>query len=240
MLIRFFFIYEMAKNFGKFGLLNRCSFFSKTVFLNPGTPYIRSLFPRADMMHLSKQRVIGGFNRRESEAIAWIYRSYFGRVFRLVKESTAGSPDAEDLAAEVFYKLIKFPGHFDKLKQIEYFLYRTAKNACLDYLKHQQVIKDHFPELEKYQLDIGDQESEAAEIREKFDSLIRVAAAKLSPHGRRIIILCYAHGLGNGEIARQLGLSEKTVANLKTLALKTLKLAMHSPDSGGLFKRHFL
>jgi len=192
------------------------------------------------MMHLSKQRVIGGFNRKESAAITWIYESYFGMVFRLVKESTAGSPDAEDLAAEVFYKLIKFPGHFEKLKQIEYFLYKTAKNACHDYLKHQQVRKEHFPEVEKYQQAIEDQVSEATEIREQFDSLMRIASAKLSPQCRQIIILGYGHGLVNGEIAKQLGLSEKTVANLKTLALKTLKLEMQRPGNRGLSNRYFL
>ena len=192
------------------------------------------------MIQLSKQRIIEGFNRRDPAAITCIYESYFGMVFRLVSQAIDGSPEAEDLAAEVFYKLIKYPGPFEKLKQIEYFLYKTAKNTCLDYLKHQQVEKNHFPQVERYHQELEERDKEAAEIRERFESLMELASAKLSPSCRQIIILGYAHGLGNPEIARRLGLSEKTVANRKTLAMKRLRLAMKTRGQNGLFNLFFL
>ena len=184
------------------------------------------------MMHFSEQRVIAGFNRKESVAIAYIYEAYHREVFSQVKKSVADSPDAEDLVADIFYKLIRHPGRFDSLKKMEYFLYKTAKNTCLDYLKHQQVKKLKSDDLEKYYLGMEEQGTEAAEIREKFDWLMQVASTRLSTPCRQIIKLSYAQGLGNREIAGRLGLSEKTVANLKTLAMKTLKLVMKKPGNG--------
>ena len=185
------------------------------------------------MLQFSKQRVIAGFNRREPSALTWIYESYYEMVCGIVNQSARRSPEAEDLIAEIFYKLMKYPGQFEKLKQIEYFLYKTAKNACLDYQKHQRVKQDRFTEIEQYQQQIAEGQIEAAVIREKFDSLMRVAAARLTPQYSQIIILAYGHGLGNQEIARRLGLSEKTVANRKTLALKTLKIALGGPGHNG-------
>ena len=154
----------------------------------------------------------------------------------MVSKSTAGSPDAEDLVADIFYKLIKYPGRFERLKKIEYFLYITAKNTCLDYLKHQQVKKLKSDDVEKYFQGMEEIEVENTEIKERFDLLMQVATAKLSPQCRKIIMLSYAHGLENREIANQLGLSEKTVANLKTLAMKTLKLVLKKPGNNGLFR----
>ena len=153
----------------------------------------------------------------------------------MVRKSTDGSPDEEDLVADIFYKLIKYPGRFDRLKKVEYFLYKTAKNTCLDYLKHLQIVKLRSGDVEKYYQGMEKRGSEAVEIREKFDWLMQVAAAKLSPRCRQVILLSFAHGLANREIAIQLGLSEKRVANLKTLAMKTLKLVMKKPGEGGLF-----
>jgi RNA polymerase sigma factor (sigma-70 family) len=187
------------------------------------------------MMHLSEQRIIGGFNRKESRAITWIYEVYHGEILHMVRKSTDSSPDVEDLVADVFYKLIKNPGPFERLKQIEYFLYKTAKNTCLDYLRHQQVKRLKSEEVENFYRAIEEGRSEAVEIREQFDALMQVAAAKLTPQCRQIIVLSYAHGLGNREIALKLGLSEKTVANLKTLAMKTLKLVMKKPGNDALF-----
>jgi RNA polymerase sigma factor (sigma-70 family) len=192
------------------------------------------------MLHLSEQRVIYGFNRKEPAAITWIYETYHRDVLSIVRKSTDGSPDAEDLVADIFYKLIKHPGRFERLKKIEYFLYKTAKNTCLDYLKHQLVKKLKSDEVEKYYQDINERELETADIREKFDQLMQIASAELSSPCKQIIQLSYAQGLGNREIAEKLGLSEKTIANLKTLAMKTLKLVMERPGKNGFLMFYFL
>lgn len=192
------------------------------------------------MLHLSKQRVIGGFNRKESQSVARIYELYHRDVLRTVIKSTDGSPDAEDLVADVFYKLISHNGRFKSLKQIEYFLYRTAINTSLDYLRHQRVKKISADNVEKYYEDMQESAKESAQIRDRFDHLMLLAAAKLSPQCKQIIVLGYANGLGNREIAWKLGLSEKTVANLKTLAMKTLKMEVGKTHTSDLVMSYFL
>lgn len=192
------------------------------------------------MLHLSEQRVVHGFNRKEPLAITWIYESYHRDIFVIVRKSTDDSPDAEDLVADIFYKLIKHSGRFERLKKIEYFLYKTARNTCLDYLKHQQVKKLKSDEVGKFYQGMEEHELETTEIREKFDQLMQVASAELSNPCKQIIQFSYAHGLGNREIAEKLGMSEKTIANLKTQALKTLKLVMKRPGRSGLNLFNFL
>ena len=192
------------------------------------------------MMHLSKQRVIGGFNRKESQSIARIYELYHWDVLRTVTKSTDGSADTEDLVADVFYKLIRHNGRFKSFKQIEYFLYRTAINTSLDYLRHQRVKKIRADDLGKFYEDLHDCANDFAQIRDRFDHLMLLAAEKLSPQCQQIIVLGYAHGLRNREIACKLGLSEKTVANLKTLAMKTLKMEVGKTHTSNLMMSYFL
>ncbi|HMH33150.1 MAG TPA: sigma-70 family RNA polymerase sigma factor [Puia sp.] len=173
------------------------------------------------MRHLSTPKIVGGFNRREPASITWIYNQYHSSVIALVIQQIGQSSDVEDLAGDVFVKLLNTTGRFEQLKQIKYFLISAARTTCVDYLRHMEVVKSRFVELDE---DYPDNDSwETAETRDVNTSLIYRAIEMLTGQLKQIYHLYYVDDLRNDEIAERLGISKRTVANSKNLALNRLK-----------------
>jgi RNA polymerase sigma-70 factor (ECF subfamily) len=174
------------------------------------------------MNSLYLQRIVGGFNRREDKAIGWIYNEFYPEVYSTISKRTNRSADTPDLVQDVFLKLFHYPGRFDRLQKIRSFLYRAAQNISLDYLRHQQVVRAGASEIERLYPEIAEDSLEAADAMAYHLNLIYRAVEKLPEKCRETFQLYFERNLSNGEIAKQIGLSEKTVANRKSMALKTL------------------
>src|SRR5450432_1149349 len=97
-----------------------------------------------------KHWIIPGFNRRDFKSTSWIYNAYLPDVFLIVKKLTRDAPEAEDLTADIFVILLQHQGAFESIRKLEYFLYTTARNVSLDYLRHQQVVKNKSGEVQAH------------------------------------------------------------------------------------------
>ncbi|MFI5156875.1 MAG: hypothetical protein ACHQEM_11845 [Chitinophagales bacterium] len=68
------------------------------------------------MRNIAPHKIVGGFNRREGQAVAWVYKEYYSGIMGIViKLLGEDSPDIEDLAGEVFLKVLKSTVRFDRL-----------------------------------------------------------------------------------------------------------------------------
>ena len=179
-------------------------------------------------------QVVAGLNRKEPRAREWVYKTYYPDVLRTIRVSTAGSPDAEDLVSDVFLRLYEHNGSFDSLRDIKQFLVTIAKNCSQDHLRHREVVKRRTPDIEKHYRNLGEVERDHDEISRLFDEMMEFAARELSRQCRQVITLFYTYGKRNHQIARQLGISEKTVEGHKTVAYKKLKLAFGNRKSSFL------
>ncbi|HEY1870128.1 MAG TPA: sigma-70 family RNA polymerase sigma factor [Chitinophagaceae bacterium] len=189
------------------------------------------------MIHLSPQQVIGGYNRKEERAITWLYQTYYIGVLNDVIFLTNASSDAEDLTADVFTKLIQYPGEFDSLKKIKFYIFQTAKNVCLNYQRHQSTIKAKSSEIETYYQSLNQLDEESQESKAYFENLVYSAIEKLPPKYKKIYKLYYYEELTNEEIGKQVNLSDKTVANLKNMAKNILSIEIRKKSPSGL---HFI
>jgi RNA polymerase sigma-70 factor (ECF subfamily) len=175
------------------------------------------------MSNLTPYKIIGGFNRREPKAIAWIYDEYYSVVFNLVlKFLSHSSPDIEDLVADSFVKLLRSTGRFDRLDRIRSFLFSTAKNLCLDYLKRKELIMNKSETLELAEPEDPYGTEDADENALYMASLYK-AMEKLPRRYYEVLELSYMKGLRSEEIAQKMQLSKKTVANERILAMNKLK-----------------
>jgi len=85
-------------------------------------------------------------------------------------------------------------------------------------------VADYYSSLEERTI-------EDAEISAAYHQLIHLAKEKLPPQCREVFMLCYIERLPTHEIAKRMGITEKTVANLKLYAYKKLKKEI-DPSSG--------
>lgn len=176
------------------------------------------------MQHLSPQQVIGGFKRKEEKAFTWIYHTYYTRVLNDILYLTNDSSDAEDLTADVFTKLLQYNGPLETINKMSFFIFQTTKNICLNYTRHQNIVESKATEIEDYFNNLNSQEQQSEESNSYFESLVYNAIETLPAKTRKIFKLYYFYELKNADIANQVKLSEKTVANLKNRAKNFLQI----------------
>jgi RNA polymerase sigma-70 factor (ECF subfamily) len=167
--------------------------------------------------------LINCFNRGEENAFTEVYYRCYPFVFSFVKKLTAGSPDARDLVADVFERLLRYKGRFETLARVQLFLYVTARNVCYDHWKHTKVLKKKAFEIKALLKGSCDSIEKALELS-TVKAMIFDEMQHLPRQCRQVFELFYVEGLRNVEIAQYLRISEKTVSNQKAIALARLKM----------------
>jgi DNA-directed RNA polymerase specialized sigma24 family protein len=65
--------------------------------------------------------------------------------------------------ADIFLTLLQHESPFETKGKLEYFLYTTARNISVDYMRHQKVVKDKSSEVADYYLSLEEDDVEGAE-----------------------------------------------------------------------------
>ena len=175
------------------------------------------------MHRISKHRIVPGFNARDKSTIEWIYEHYQSPVYVLVKRLTRDCPETADLVAQIFLTLLQHESPFDSKRKLDQFMYTTARNISLSHLRHQRIVEHYSEDVARHFLSMEDDCVLAAEQSAAFYQLIQLAIAILPPRCKDVFLLHYLRKMKNAEIAVELSITEKTVANLKIQGYKKLK-----------------
>jgi RNA polymerase sigma-70 factor (ECF subfamily) len=171
--------------------------------------------------------IIAGFQQGSKEAFAAVYNMHYSRLYGFIKKLTDSREEAQDITAETFVKLWKLHANFNTAENIKAFLYITARNACMDYLRYRQRQTTNKQEFGYVLVQQG-------EALSPFNDEIKTAVLKqihneienLPTQCRRIFKMAWLEGKKNAAIAEQLALTEQTVRNQKARAVKILRLAL--------------
>ncbi len=129
--------------------------------------------------------------------------SYQHRVAGFIYTITGRSDSVEDLAQTVFIKMIRALPRLDQPAQFEAWLFRLARNACIDHIRRQRWQK-FFSPLET------DEHAEIAEVPTSVDSeeldALRHALDQLKPKDRALLALAQ-EGYSQNEMAESVGIS---------------------------------
>lgn len=158
----------------------------------------------------------------DSTSFEMIFRSLYSSLCFFAEHLVHNSDDAEDIVEDVFVKLWNKQLKFESEQHLKAFLYRSAKNACLDFLKvHERTGSRNtlFAEERGYCDDACLNEI----IRAEIIAEVYQAIEQLSPQCSKIITMSYLDGKSNQEIADALKLSVQTVKNQKGRGLALLK-----------------
>lgn len=168
--------------------------------------------------------LIEQYNRGEKTAFNKIYSKYYFLIFRFVRRFTRNAADAEDITGETFLKLLSHKTYFNNEQKFKAFLFILAKRVSLDYLK--KIRRREKNEHEMLPQGIAEIESlmERAEEKAELQDRIQSAINALPSQCRKVFILYFTEHLNNSEIAARMKLSEKTVANHRSDAIRKLGL----------------
>jgi RNA polymerase sigma-70 factor (family 1) len=165
------------------------------------------------------------FSQGSPHAFQAIFDSFRMRIFYFVKKLIDDVPTAEEITSDTFVKLYRLHDRFNTINNIQAFLFITARNASLDFLKYRQRQREHLTDLQHHE----EQEMDVplfAETNIEADVLqfIYSEIEKLPERSRMICKLHFIEGIPVREIASLMKISPQTVANQKHTALKHLRM----------------
>lgn len=151
-----------------------------------------------------------------SQGFKRFFELYFEPVYRFVRKYTEEDAIARDITQDTFIRLYERRRDFDVPEKAKSFIYITARNLCLDHLKHQKI-------KQQYQQTQSVSKAEDPDFLHEitYQETLRIlhqAIDTLPPQTRKIILLGL-NGKNNNEIAETLNISVNTVKSLKKKCL---------------------
>lgn len=149
----------------------------------------------------------------DERAFAGLVRQHQHRIYELLLRMLGDAGEAEDVAQEVFVSLHRSLPSFRGESRISTWLFRIAKNHCLNRLKAlgrrgrgRQLSLEAVDES-----DGGERRPDRLLEQRERDALVQAAIAELPEDHRLVVILRDIEGLAYEEIAAVLGEPEGTV-----------------------------
>jgi RNA polymerase sigma-70 factor (ECF subfamily) len=154
-------------------------------------------------------------------AVGELYTTYHGEIFRYLYYQVGDHHTAEDLAAEVFERMLKaLPRYQQQGVAFQAWLFRIARNAAVDYFRKTNMRK-LIPFDDTWH---ASEASPEASVEHSFTSE-RLAAAlqKLRKNQRDVIILRFIVEMPIAEVGRVMGKPENAIKGLQRRALIALR-----------------
>ena len=168
----------------------------------------------------------------KEESYGAIYDRYFRIIYQYIYFKVSSQENAEDLTADVFFKVWQFIRSGKSVKNLRSLLFTAARNAVIDYYRKSKF--DPFPKnaeelVEDTQVNVFD-EVEKSDDRE----LLSAALDTLSTEEREVVLLRYTHELSFKEIGAIVGKRSGAVRVSVHRARKKLKKVLENKQKGDM------
>jgi RNA polymerase sigma-70 factor (ECF subfamily) len=166
----------------------------------------------------SDQEVMMQVRAGDVEQLSILFERHHARLYGFCLGLLGNRESARDLVQEVFFRLLKYRDSFRPDAPFAPWLYRLARNACIDQLRKsgRERLGDPDPEL----ADPSPLAPENLERREELDKL-QAALARLPEDKRELLLLARSGTLDYAQISALLGCS---VGALKVRVHRALQL----------------
>ena len=177
--------------------------------------------PQENILADEEQNLLQRVRALEEEALSTVFDTFYLPLYRYIYYRVGHKETAEDLATEVFTRLLKDikRGRGPK-RYLKAWLYRVARNLITDEFRRFKY-RDHEP-LDQQMASPKQGVFDQAEVK-ILSQQARSALEKLTDKQRDVIILKYLEGYENQEIAHILRISVGAVKSLQHRGLAALR-----------------
>ncbi len=182
----------------------------------------------------SERLIVDAAKTGSEAALSELYTLYFPRVYRYILARTGNTYDAEDLAEEVFMRVLEAIERFQwREAPFSAWLFRIAHNAVISQRRKDGARGRSAPLTDGMALD-SQGPDELVENRLALNEVMK-AAEKLPEAQRQVIALRFAAGLSVAETARAMGKGEGNVKVIQHKAIARLREMMGQPKKSKVY-----
>lgn len=161
----------------------------------------------------------------DPEAVGWLYERYYLPVYRYFRIRVEDQDVAEDLAAEVFVRMMEhLPRYRAQGRPFLAWLYTIARNLLIDYYRARPRAPGPLPADPERKPEMGD-ELEKIEAQAQWEC-IRRALQALTPDQQEVLLHRFLEGRSVEETARLMGKQPNAIKALQHRALIALRRRM--------------
>ena len=182
-------------------------------------------------MHLLEQEIIKKIKLGDRHAFEYLFKSYYALLCHYAFDLLKNEETAKEAVQEILIKIWENKENLNISASIRSYLYRSVHNQCLNWIKHNQVIKNL---QDKYYEEIHQnadllQYSEEENILEDYfyDGLehdLKEAVQSLPEQCRIVFKMSRFDHLRHDQISQDLNISVNTVKTQIGRALEKIRL----------------
>lgn len=175
---------------------------------------------------------LAAFTRRDPDAFKAVFDLFYIELRYFVEKVISDPEEAQDITSETFTKLYKRCDRFETLANIKAFLFITARNNCLDFLRYKKRMQTRQKELQK-EMDarLSDDGSFVIELIEAgVTARIYKEVERLPAECKKVFKLLFYEGMEQSEVASALDINISTVRSQKSKALQLLRVSLSDKE----------
>jgi len=190
-----------------------------------------------DVASATDEELLTAYVDGDVDAFEALMRRHERRVLHFIYRSVHDAERAQDLAQEVWLRVVKNAARYQATAKFTTWLFTIARNVCIDASR-----RDAKRRTQSLDAPIGDDDASATFgdrvhdpravgagtklDRDAFRAVLHDALAKLPDEQRDVFLLRHEAGMRFVEIAAMCGLSENTVKSRMRYALQQLRPLM--------------
>jgi RNA polymerase sigma-70 factor (family 1) len=148
-------------------------------------------------------------NSGDEAAFESIYKKYASDLFRYARKNISTKEDCEEIVQEVFISLWERHGSL-RIGSLRHYLFTMVRYKIIRYFQHRRVKKkyaDHFRLFEAVYENAQEEERDSFSLQKVIDKSL----AQLPERCQVAVRLRLTENLSNGEIAKRMSITKKTV-----------------------------
>ncbi len=179
-------------------------------------------------MEDADEQLMLAYGRGDVRAFETLYGRHKGALYRFVLRSVRSSAEAEELAQEIWMRVIGARAAYEPKARFTTWLFSVAHHRLVDHWRARGLAVVSLDEEDGAPEPVAGPEAEPARMVEAIEATRRLAAAiaALPLAQREAFLLHQEGGLTSAEIARATGCDEEAAKSRLRYAMKKLREAM--------------
>jgi RNA polymerase sigma-70 factor (family 1) len=171
---------------------------------------------------VSDDELVALLRKGNQAALAEIYRRYAEKLAGFAGSKLYSLDDARDILHDVFVKLWESREQVYITSNLQSYLFAIIRHRIIDKIRKNITREEYASAVQSLAVAFDESPLQAVEVKE-LQQQIDHSLNQLSPRVKEIYKLSREGGFSNREIAEKLQLSEQTVKNQLSAALKHLR-----------------